>query len=280
MLSIQTNVTSLVAQENLRVNSDFQAQTITRLTSGYRINSAGDDAAGLVVANQFRSNVAELNQGVRNANDGLSALQIIDGGLSNISTILDRMKTLATESASDTFQGDRTTLQNEFKQLASEIDRQSQNIGLSGIAADAGTAAAQWLKNLSVYIGGGPTATVGVDLSAGKVDAKSLGVDAATIDISTTGGAGTGITAINAAISTLGTVQGSVGAGENRMGYAISLAQSQVSSFSAAESRIRDADMAAEAANLTKAQVLQQASIAALAQANSAPQAVLTLLRG
>src|ERR1700754_4710905 len=102
-LSIQTNVNSLVAQENLRVNSEFQSMTIQRLTSGYRINSSGDDAAGLAVANKFRSDVAELSQGVRNANDGISTLQIVDGGLNNISKTLDRLKTLATQSASGTF---------------------------------------------------------------------------------------------------------------------------------------------------------------------------------
>src|SRR5882724_13134802 len=111
--SFQTNVTALVAQENLRVNSDFQSRTITRLTSGFRINSSGDDAAGLAVANKFRSDVSELSQGVRNGNDGISILQIVDGGLNNISNILDRLKTLATQSATDTFTGDRGTLNNE-----------------------------------------------------------------------------------------------------------------------------------------------------------------------
>src|SRR3954447_998989 len=105
MLSIQTNVSAMNAQENLRVTSDFQARTIARLTSGYRINQSGDDAAGLAVANKYRSDGAELTQGVRNANAGLSTLQVIDSGLSNISKILDRLKTLATESASSTFEG-------------------------------------------------------------------------------------------------------------------------------------------------------------------------------
>src|SRR5689334_18683731 len=113
-LSIQTNVNSLLAQENLRSNSEFQARTIERLTSGYRINSSGDDAAGLAVANKFRSDSAELAQGVRNANDGISQLQIIDGGANNIAKILDRMKTLATQSASTSFTCDRTTLSNEY----------------------------------------------------------------------------------------------------------------------------------------------------------------------
>jgi flagellin len=98
-ISFQTNVASMIAAVNLNNNNNFQTQTITRLTSGYRINNSSDDAAGLGVANQYRSNVAELNQGVLNGNDGVSTLQIIDGGLSNISTMLDRMKTLATESA-------------------------------------------------------------------------------------------------------------------------------------------------------------------------------------
>src|SRR3982750_1236134 len=128
--SIQTNVNSLVAQENLRVNGDFQSRTISRLTSGYRINSSGDDAAGLAVANKFRSDVAELSQGVRNANDGISTLQIVDGGLNNISKTLDRLKALAPQSASGTFTGDRTVLDNEYQTLLGEISRQAANIGL------------------------------------------------------------------------------------------------------------------------------------------------------
>src|ERR1051326_4743648 len=105
MISLQTNVTALIAETNLSVNQQAESQAITRLTSGFRINSSGDDAAGLSVANQFRSDTAEVSQGVRNANDALSKLQIIDGGMNNIANILDRMKTLATESASDTFTG-------------------------------------------------------------------------------------------------------------------------------------------------------------------------------
>ena len=128
MLSIQTNVNSMVAQENLRVNSNFQGQTITRLTSGYRINSSADDAAGLAVANKYRSDVTELMQGVRNANDGLSTLQIIDGGLNNISKMLDRLKTLATQSASGTFTGNRSTLDAEYQSILGEVNRQAANV--------------------------------------------------------------------------------------------------------------------------------------------------------
>src|SRR5512138_3451788 len=129
-VSIQTNVNSLVAQENLRVTNEFQGRTIQRLTSGYRINSSGDDAAGLAVANKFRGEVAELIQGVRNANDGISTMQLVDGGLNNISKLLDRMKTLASQSASGTFSGNRSTLNNEYQALIAEINRQAANIGM------------------------------------------------------------------------------------------------------------------------------------------------------
>src|SRR6476661_2756569 len=175
MLSIQTNVNAMVAQENLRVTTDFQGRTIARLTSGYRINQSGDDAAGLAVANKYRSEVAELMQGVRNANDGLSTLQIIDGGLNNVSKILDRLKTLATQSASSTFTGNRATLNNEFQSLLGEIDRQATNIGLS--TTGQGNA-----KKIGVYVGGGGSSMsnskVSVDLSSSSdiVTSNGLGL--------------------------------------------------------------------------------------------------------
>jgi len=276
--SFQTNVTSLLAQQNLRVNSDFQSRTITRLTSGYRINSSADDAAGLAVANKLRSDVTELQQGVRNANDGVSILQIVDGGLNNISNILDRLKTLATESASDTFSGDRATLDTEFQGLLAEIDRQAANIGLSS----AGGTAGRFNVSLDVYIGGGDTqadAKVTIDLSgaANQVDSTGLAINGDAVD--TKANALTSLTDITSAIAALGLAQGAVGTGENELNYAVQLAQSQISSFSAAQSSIRDADVATEAANLTKAQILEQSSVAALAQANAAPQALLKLLQ-
>src|SRR5664279_6128329 len=131
MISIQTNVNSLIAQQNLSVTSAFQSKTIAQLTSGYRSSQSGDDAAGLAVANKFRSKVAELTQGVANGNDATAQLQIMDGGMSNISSILDRLKTLATQSASGTFTGSRITLNSEFQNALGEIDRQAQSIGLN-----------------------------------------------------------------------------------------------------------------------------------------------------
>ena len=270
--TIQTNVNSLIALDNLRVNGDFQSRTIQRLTSGFRINSSGDDAAGLAVANQFRSDIAELTQGVRNANDGISTLQIVDGGLNNISKLLDRLKALATKSASDTFLGDRATLDAEFGTLLTEIDRQAANIGLN-------TGGVNNTAALAVFIGGGDVqanSQVTIDLTTAVVDAAGLGVDADAVD--TAANALTALTNIDLAVAALGLSQGAVGTGQNRLQFAIDLAQSQISGFSAAESRIRDADVALEAANLTKAQVLQQSTLAALSQANAAPQQVVSLL--
>jgi flagellin len=174
MISIQTNANSLIAQQNLGVNTAFQSKTIQQLTSGYRINQAGDDAAGLAVANKFRSTVTELTQGVANGNDATAQLQIMDGGMSNISQVLDRLKTLATQSASGTFTGDRSALNAEFQSDLQEIDRQAQSIGLDtgGISA----------KSLSVYLGQGSgsqslnNASVVVDLSQSTVDSGSLGL--------------------------------------------------------------------------------------------------------
>jgi flagellin len=490
-ISIQTNYASMVAQENLATNSVFQTRTITRLTSGFRINQSGDDAAGLAVANKYRSSVAELMQGVLNANDGVSSLQIADGGLNNITMMLDRLKTLATQSGSTTFTGNRANINVEYQQLVADITRQASNVGLnsggryntlnnvyigggSSIAnaqvvidlsgvTNAVDATSLGLANTSVLGGGteltggtpntvrldapgavflsgfagatqaftfnlvapngsaqavtatvtgglagitkdqvlsqlngtlsqygitaqvggdgqlqfggataftvttgfafgpsGPiatansnatnngvysagsqvfasiaenltfqsgqqTATVALDGTANlattisqiNAQTSSLGIyavldtagtgisfqsagnftvstdtaagvftlaggqaiSAPTNSGSATGNALAALTAINSALSTVGDVQSRVGAGQNKLTYAMDLANSQITNFSAAQSRIRDADVAAEAANLTKAQVLQQASIAAMAQANQAPQAVLSLLK-
>src|ERR1019366_7711570 len=175
MISIQPNIDSLIAQQNLTVNSQFQSNTINQLTSGYRINSSADDAAGLSVANGYRNSIAELNQGVLNANQGVSQLQIVDGGLSNISQMLDRLQTLATESATTTFSGSRSTLDGEYQGLLTEINRQASNIGLSATNTSNN-------NNLSVFIGGGgvqqANSSVSVNLSGvgNQVDSAGLGL--------------------------------------------------------------------------------------------------------
>jgi flagellin len=200
--SINTNIASLQAQQYLQTSANFQTQTIEEVTSGNRIVNSGDDAAGLAIANSLRSSQAVLNQGILNANDGLSTLQTLDGGINNIGTLLDRAQTLATQSASGTFSGDRGVLNSEFQSVIGEIDRQAQSIGL-----DTG---GQFAKNLSVFIGGGranngttaiANGSVAVNLSSSTVDSKSLGLQGVqavgndSIDIGT-GSADTSVQAI------------------------------------------------------------------------------------
>ncbi|MDA1315681.1 MAG: flagellin [Acidobacteria bacterium] len=196
--SIVTNVSSLLAQESLSKTNDLQQTTIRRLTSGLRINSSADDAAGLAIANRFRSDISVLRQGIRNAADGLSTLQTIDGGLNNISLLIDRARTLATQSASGTFTGDRGTLNAEFQSVLGEIDRQAQAVGLD----PGGTFNAA----LSVFIGGGRSnnnisevtnGSVQIDLSNSAVNANRLGLQG----VQAIGVAGTDISTSSATTS-------------------------------------------------------------------------------
>jgi flagellin len=265
--SVVTNVAASNAQANLYTTNVGLRTALTRVSSGFRINSSGDDAAGLAVANGYRTKVAILNQGIRNANDGLSTLQIKDGALDNISKLLDRMATLATQAASAGFTGERATLNNEFVDLIAEITREAT---VAGLNASSG---------FSVFISAesGTNGSVGGTIGAADSSSSGLNVDGQNINSATA--AATALTAVNAAISALGTVQGQVGQIQNRLSFAISLAQSQVVNTQAAESRIRDANIAEESANLTRYSILNQSGLAALAQANQSTAAVLSLLR-
>jgi flagellin len=262
--SVVSNISAVNAQANLAATNLGLQKTLQRLSSGFRINSSGDDAAGLAVANTYRSQVAVLNQGMRNANDGLSTLQIQDGALNNISTLLDRMAVLASQSASASSSVDRAVLDAEFQDVLREIDREASVAGLDAA------------QGFSVFVSSnGADGVVGG--SIGAVDTTTLGIG--SLDITTSANAATAVATIATAVSTLGTVQGQVGTIQNRLSYAISLASQQVVSTKAAESRIRDANMAEESSNLTRYQILTQSGIAALAQANQATGSVLSLLR-
>jgi flagellin len=283
MISIQTNVAALYGLQNLSQTQSEEQNTIEQMTSGYRINSAADDPAGLSIANELRNASAELNQGVSNGNNAVGQLQIIDGGLNNISQILDRLQTLATEGSSSTFTGSFTTLASEFSNDINEITRQAGNVGMNS--------GGNFQTVLSVFIGGGlgnangnsiGTAVETIDLSASSVDASGLGLSSFSIvsNLSNSGSFEAAISAVAAAISILGSVQGVIGAGINQLNFAVNLAQSQITNYSAAQSQIRDANMAQEATDLSQQQVLMQSSMAALAQANQIPQGILKLLQG
>jgi flagellin len=263
--SVVTNIASSSAQANLHSTSLGLQKALTRLSSGFRINQSGDDAAGLAVANGYRSDMAVLNQGIRNANDGLSILQIKDGAFANIATLIDRLATLATQAASGTATDpSRTTLNQEFQDVLGEIDREAAVAGLNG---------------------GGFSVFVSANGSDGKITNSTLAAVTTTTltvvshDLLTQAKAASAVGAIASAVAVLGAAQGAIGTLQNRLQYAISLAQSVVVSKQAAESRIRDANIAEESANMTRYTILSQSGIAALAQANQQPQNVLTLLR-
>ncbi|NOT24491.1 MAG: flagellin FliC [Acidobacteria bacterium] len=262
--SVVNNIAAVNAQANLAMTNIGLNRSMARLTSGLRINQSGDDAAGLAVANSHRSTVAVLTQGIRNANDGLSVLQIKDGALNNISTLLDRLATLATQSASASSSVNRTTLDLEFQDVLSEIDREAS---VAGLTASGG---------FSVFVSSnGSNGSVGGTI--GAADATGLGI--ASLDVSSASNAATALTTLATAVTSLGSVQASVGTIENRLMYAVNLAQSQIVNTQAAESRIRDANIAEESSSLTRYQILTQSGIAVLAQANQSSSAVLSLLR-
>ena len=270
--SVVSNIASATAQTNLMATSVSLQRALTRLSSGYRINQSGDDAAGLTVANGYRQDIAVLNQGIRNGNDGLSDLQIKDGALANISNLLDRMATLAAQSANgSTTATGRIALNAELQDLIVEIGRESTVAGL-----DAGS-------NFSVFVSNDPTGgisgSITGSIAAVKTDVTSLNLDG--LDITGTDGinGADAVNVIRLAVETLGTAQGTIGNLENRTQFAISLAQSQLVNTKGAESRIRDANVAEESANMTRFNILTQSGIAALSQANQSSSAILALLR-
>jgi flagellin len=264
--SVVNNVAAANAQTNLVQTNMGLKTALTRLSSGLRINSSGDDAAGLAVANGYRSKVAVLNQGIRNANDGLSTLQIKDGALNNISNLLDRLSTLASQAASTSSSVDRTKLNAEFKSVLTEIDREANVAGLNAATT------------FSVFVSNdGGNGTVGGAIAQADTSASGLNITGLSVD--TAINAAAAVAAIATAVGLLGTAQGNVGALENRLQFAVGLAQSQAVNNQAAESRIRDANIAEESAAMTKFNILTQSGIAALSQANQSSQSVLSLLR-
>ncbi len=265
--SVVSNVSSANAQANLQATAGSLQMALTRLSSGFRINHAGDDAAGLAVANAYRRDIAITNQGIRNASDGLSTLQIKDGAANNISTLLDRLATLATQAASgSTSNSSRVTLNQEFQDILAEIQRESNVASLTSAAG------------FSVFISN----------EASTTDSKVTGtISAVTTTTLTLNGhiltsqalAQSAVAAVASAVTVLGGTQGTIGTLQNRLQFAISLAQSQNVNNKAAESRIRDANVAEESANLTRFTILSESGIAALAQANQQSATVLSLLR-
>jgi flagellin len=288
MSIINTNMSSLTAQRNLTKSAGELSTSMQRLSSGLRVNSSKDDAAGMSIATKMDSQIRGMSQASRNANDGISMIQTADGALSNISDALQRMRELAVQASNGTNGTDETNnIDTEMTALNSEIGRIATATKFNGISLLSSTAAV----TKSVQVGADEnqkidvtfaksTGYTGLTKNATMVDAAADGTAPGTFDVSTTANAAKSITNIDAALKSLNTERASLGTAQNRMGYAISNLSTAVENQSAAKSRIMDTDYAAETSKLSRSQVLQQAGTAMLAQANSAPNSVMSLLRG
>ena len=269
---INTNMNSLVAQNNLSKSQMSLSTSIQRLSSGLRINSAADDASGLSIATKMDSQIRGMTVATRNANDAISWAQTADGGLSNINDALQRMRELAVEGANGTT--DNASLTAEFTQLQAEITREAGNTLFNGTNT-LGAAAA---LGITFQVGANTTDTVtvtGTDVTAGATAAATAG----GITVADAAHSTAAITAIDAAITQVNGARAQMGAVQNRFQSVISGLQNETQNQTAAKSRIMDADFAAETANMTRGQILQQAGTAMLAQANSLPNTVLKLLQ-
>ncbi len=272
-LVINTNIGSLNAQRNLANSQSALGKSMQRLASGLRINSAKDDAAGLAISDRMTSQVRGLNQAVRNANDGISLAQTAEGALQEVTNILQRMRELGVQSANGTnTTNDRTSLNAEFNQLKNEITRISTSTKFNGQTLLSGGFATNGMK---FQVGADANQTISVKIGAG--DLTTLGIAAKSV--ATANGAQSAITAIDTAIKSVDTTRGDLGAVQNRFESTIANLSNISENLAAARSRILDADIAMETSAMTKNNILQQAGVSILAQANQTPQLALSLLQ-
>jgi flagellin len=272
-LRVNTNSASINAQRNLSSVTEKLSGNFRRLSTGLRISSASDDAAGLAISERLRSQVRSLDQAKRNANDGISLVQTAEGALNEVSSILTRLRELAIQSSNGSVSSqDKETLDEEFQSLVNEVNRIGRSTEFSGIKLLDGSS-----STVSFQVGFGTTSgidTISVSLSAALSTTLSLN----SLDIGSGGATTTAISSIDTAINTISGLRGSLGAVQNRLGSTINNLAITVENLSAAESRIRDVDVAYETAQLTRNSILQQASISVLSQANALPQSALRLL--
>lgn len=272
-LTINTNIASINAQRNLSNSQRDLNESMQRLSSGLRINSAKDDAAGLAISDRMTAQIRGLNQAARNAMDGISLAQTAEGALQESTNILQRMREIAVQSANDTNSAqDRNSLNDEVVQLQAELDRIAENTAFNGRTLLNGSMAGGAIFHV------GANASQVIAFSITSADATALGVDTATV--STQAGANAALSAIDLAIGEIDTIRGGLGAVQNRFESTIANLNNVAENLSAARSRILDADIARETSAMTKNNILQQAGVSILAQANQTPQLALSLLQG
>lgn len=268
-LRVNTNVEAINVHNNLLISSNRVAESLKRLSSGKRINSAKDDASGLAVANNFRAKISSMRVCSQNATEAISMLQVADGAYNKIADILIRMRDLATQAASDQTE-QRDKLDTEFLALRSEIDRIAGSTKYGSMTVTNGT------QTYTFQIGAGTSNNDSLAISFTAVSTGALGVG--SVAISTAAAAGSAMAAIDSALSSLNTYMANVGAYQNRLQYTIENLAISIENFASSESAIRDADMAYEMTQFTKNQILQQTGIAMLSQANQAPQQLMQLI--
>jgi len=281
-LVINTNIASVTAQRHLTESRADMEQSMERLSSGKRINSAMDDAAGLTIAHSLDAKVSSLNMAARNANDGISLINLAEGALDEVTTMLIRMRELAVQSINGTYaSADRTNLNSEFDALATEITRISDNTFFNGISVIGASA------NVTFQVGHSSTDTIALvtkDMAAEAIGSGTPAFNVGSLSIASVGGTSSAFAAgslavLDQAIADVDNYRATLGATANRLEHSANNLYTRVENQMAAKSRIEDADYAVEAANLARAQVLQQAGTAMLAQANASTQNVLSLLK-
>ncbi|MDY4373209.1 flagellin N-terminal helical domain-containing protein [Pectobacterium carotovorum] len=275
MAGINTNVMSLLTQNNLSKSQSSLGTAIERLSSGLRINSAKDDAAGQAIANGMTAQIKGLTQASRNANDGISLVQTAETNLNEINNNLQRIRELSVQAASDTNTTEnRESIALEISQRVSEIDRITNTAKFNGIDLLKGDA------NLSIQVGANTESDDAITIGSSALIGSSSGDLGVTgLDVSTAAAATASISAIDAALKQVDTARSNLGAIQNRFESTITNLNNTVNNLSAARGRIEDADYATEVSNMSKANILQQAGTSVLSQANQVPQNVLSLLR-
>ena len=273
-ISIQTNVSALNAQRNLQKTMSMLDGSLSRLSSGYRITKAGDDAAGLGISENLRAQIRSINQAQRNAFDGVSVIQTAEGALNEVSNILIRMRELAMQSSSDGVSDtERGYLNTEFSSLIDEIDRISETTEFNGTKLLTGGLAS---TGLEFQVGIRDTSNDRIEVTIAAATAVALSVN--SLSISAAGSAQSALGSLDTAIQRVSSIRASLGAQGNRLNSTIANLAVAGENLSAANSRIRDVDVAQETSNLTRAQILLQAGVSVLAQANAVPQVALNLL--
>ncbi|MCC6408135.1 MAG: flagellin FliC [Planctomycetes bacterium] len=269
-LRVNTNVAAMTAQRNLGAVTGRLQGNFARLSSGLRIATAADDAAGLGISERMRAQIRSFTVAGRNAQDGVSLAQTAEGALQETGNILTRMRELSVQAANGTLTStDRATLDTEFQALVSEIDRISSQTTFNGVALLDGSS-----TGLSIQVGVNASETINVALQDSSASTLSI----STLDVTNVTNANSAISAIDAAIDTVSQFRGDLGAAQNRLTSTIASITNTRENLSAAESRIRDVDVALETSDLTRNSILQQAAVSVLSQANVQPQLALSLL--